>query len=259
MSKSKKQKKQPYIQVSNVNFKYGDNTVLEGITFDVKKGEYLGVIGPNGGGKTTLLKVMLGLLEPHTGTVKIEGEKVQDMKNRAIIGYVPQRVSQMANDFPATVEEIVASGRTPRIGLFNHRTPHDRKKIEWAMDVAEVTSFRKKLISELSGGQRQRVFIARALAGEPEILFLDEPTVAIDYALSKKFYAFMADLNKKLGITILFVSHDIDCVAKEVSSVICVHKTLVCHTSPKDLMKNGHLEKLYGRDVAAIHHHHDHA
>lgn len=261
MSANKEAKKDaaPYIEVSNVNFRYGDNTVLKDITFNVKKGEYLGIIGPNGGGKTTLLKIMLGVLQPLTGTVKIGGQKINELKDRTFIGYVPQRVSQIASEFPATVEEIVTSGRTPRVGLLNHLMPYDKEKIEWAMDVAEVTPFRKKLIGELSGGQRQRVFIARALASEPEVLFLDEPTVAIDYALSEKFYAFMSQLNKKHGITILFVSHDIECVSKEVSSVICVHKTLVCHSAPKDLLKKGHLEKLYGQEMTTIHHHHDHA
>lgn len=249
----------PCIEISNVNYKYGQNVVLEDISFNVKKGEYLGIIGPNGGGKTTLIKILLGLLQPQSGTVKIHGEKVQEIKDRSFIGYVPQKASQTATEFPATVEEIIASGRTPLIGLFNHPTSHDREKVDWAMEVADVLSLRKKLVGELSGGQRQRVFIARALAGEPEILFLDEPTVAIDATTSEKFYSFIGDINKKLGITILFVSHDIECIAREVSSVLCVNKTLVCHTSPKDLLKKRHIEKLYGQKLTTIHHHHTHA
>lgn len=258
MPKKHESKHNPCIEVSNVNFKYGQNTVLEDISFDIKKGEYLGIIGPNGGGKTTLLNIILGLLQPQSGTVKIHGEKVQNIKDRSFIGYVPQRASQIATDFPATVEEIVSSGRTSHVGLFNHLTHHDREKIEWAMEVAEVLPLRKKLVGELSGGQRQRVFIARALAGEPEILFLDEPTVAIDATISQKFYEFMAELNEKYGITILFVSHDIECVAHEVSSVLCVNKTLVCHAKPTDLLKKGHIEKLYGEKLTSIHHHHNH-
>ena len=177
----------PCIEVSGVHFKYGDITVLENISFTVKKGEYVGIIGPNGGGKTTLLKVILGLLKPSKGTIKIHGQKVDELRDRSFIGYVPQRASQSNTDFPATVEEIVASGRTPRTGFLNHFTAHDREKIDEAMKIADVTGFKDKLIGELSGGQRQRVYIARALAGDPEILFLDEPTVAIDVTQSNKF------------------------------------------------------------------------
>lgn len=229
---------------------------MENISFQVKKGEYMGIIGPNGGGKTTLMKLLLGLLKPSTGIIKIHGTKIEELKDRSFIGYVPQRASQSATDFPATVQEIVTSGRTARAGILNHFTPLDYEKIEWAMEVADVTKLREQLVGELSGGQRQRVFIARALAGEPEMLFLDEPTIAIDAPLSSKFYTFLRQINKKYGITILFVSHDIECVEKEVSSVLCVNKTLVCHASPKNLLKKGHLEKLYGREIGPIHHHH---
>lgn len=251
-----KDKHNPCIELSGVNFRYGENVVLEDVSFQVKKGEYLGIIGPNGGGKTTLLKVILGLLKPRKGTIKIHGQKVDELKDKSFIGYVPQRASQTGTDFPATVQEIVSSGRTARAGIFNHLTTLDKEKIDWAMELADITAIKDKLIGELSGGQRQRVFMARALAGEPEMLFLDEPTIAIDVAQSNKFYAFLGELNRKYGITILFVSHDIDCVAKEVSSVLCVNKTLVCHTSPKELLQEGHLEKLYGTKFAPVHHHH---
>ncbi|MCA9373847.1 MAG: metal ABC transporter ATP-binding protein [Candidatus Gracilibacteria bacterium] len=256
--KSSNSKNKPCIEVSGVHFKYGDIAVLEDISFTVNEGEYIGIIGPNGGGKTTLLKLILGLLKPTKGTIKIHGQKVEELKDRSFIGYVPQRASQANTDFPATVEEIVSSGRTPKAGFLNHFTAHDREKIDWAMEIADVTSFKNKLIGELSGGQRQRVYIARALAGDPEILFLDEPTVAIDVTQSNKFYEFLREINKKMGITIMFISHDIECVAKEVSSVLCVNKHLVCHTSTKDLYTKGHLEKLYGKKITPVHHHHHH-
>ncbi len=246
----------PLITVQNVSFSYQGNPVLEDISLTITKGDYVGIIGPNGGGKTTLLKIILGLLKSNTGTVTIEGQDIHSMKNRWKLGYVPQRSSQNIVHFPATVEEIVATGRTARQGLLHHSTQKDIDKITWAMEVTNVIGFRKQLVTQLSGGERQRVFIARALAGEPEILLLDEPTVAIDVASSQKFYAFLGELNRNLHLTILFVSHDIDCVAREVSSVICLNRRLVCQGKPQDFLKEEYLEKLYGKKIKFIYHGH---
>lgn len=259
-NKSACEKKKPskVIEVRDLNFGFGGERVLENISFDIGEGEYLGIVGPNGAGKTTLLKILLGLKKPQKGTVKIFGEDVAKIKNRSIIGYVAQKSAQIASEFPATVEEIVSSGRTARIGLFRKAKAEDRQKIEEAMKLTEVYALRRRLISELSGGQKQRVFIARALAAEPKILFLDEPTVAVDVALSRKFYELLNKLNKELGITILFVSHDLDVIAREVNSVLCLKRTLVCHGSPADFMTRENLEKLYGPNYKIIvHHKHD--
>lgn len=245
------------ISVSDVRFSYNGSSILENITFTVKTGEYLGIIGPNGGGKTTLLKIILGLITPTAGVVKIFGQDVREFKEKYLIGYVPQRVSHIGL-FPATVEEIVASGRTPRIGLFKSLHSDDRKAITAAMEVADVKTIRNKLIGSLSGGERQRVFIARALAGNPKILILDEPAVGVDVATQQSFYAFLQNLNKELGITILFVSHDIDVVADEVQCVLCLNRGLVCHGSPKQSFTAQNLEKLYGRHIKVIHHGHHH-
>lgn len=247
---------QPLIIVKNVSFAYQNTFVLEDISVEILKGDYVGVIGPNGGGKTTFLKIILGLLTPDTGTVLIEGRNIQTLQERWKLGYVPQRSSQSIVHFPATVEEIVATGRTPRLGLFRRFSKEDKEKIIWAMEVADVINFRKQLVTQLSGGERQRVFIARALAGEPEILLLDEPTVAIDVASSQKFYAFLGDLNRKLKLTILFVSHDIDCVAREVNSVICLNRRLVYQGKPQEFLKEEYLEKLYGKKIKFVYHGH---
>jgi len=242
------------IEANNVSFKYNHSYVLEKISFTIKQGEYLGIVGPNGAGKTTLLKILLGLIKPDTGTVKIYGQNINKLKDRSLIGYVAQKSTQIASEFPATVEEIVTSGRTARAGLFKQFNKADQEKIEWAMKTTEVFELRKELISTLSGGQKQRVFIARALAAEPKILFLDEPTIAVDVALSQKFYELLHKLNEAYGITILFVSHDLDVIAKEVGSVLCLKRTLVCHGSPQDFMKKENLEKLYGPKYKLIAH-----
>ena len=245
------------IEAKDISFRYGQVPVLENVSFKVHKGDYLGIIGPNGGGKTTLLKIMLGLLKPQSGTVTYHHKNVNGLKDRTFFGYVPQRLSQSAAQFPATVEEIVRGGRTAKVGMLRKLTGEDFKKVEWAMEIADVITLRHQLIGNLSGGQRQKVFIARALAGEPHILFLDEPTVAVDVVSSQKFYAFLGELNKKMGLTIIFVSHDIDCVAQEVNSVLCLNRTLICHGSPKDFMKEEYMEKLYGKKIKFIMHGHE--
>lgn len=244
------------IEIKDLSFSYHGDPVLEDLNFSVKDGEYLGVIGPNGGGKTTLIKIILGLLEPSTGTVKIFGKDISEFKEKALIGYVPQRISQEISQFPATVEEVAASGRTARMGIWKRFHKNDLDVIEKAMEIADVAKYKTRLVGELSGGERQRVFIARALAGEPRILILDEPSAGIDLAAQEKFYTFVEKLNRDFGITIIFVSHDIDVVAHEVKCLLCLNKNLVCHGTPKEFITEEYLEKLYGKKVKFILHGH---
>jgi len=234
------------LEVENVSFQYDGNFILENITFSVENGDYLGIIGPNGGGKTTLLKIILGLLKPLSGTVKT--------LTLHHIGYVPQRIAMGDFHFPATVEEIVASGRTARRGLLKWFNQEDKMAIEKAMEIIEITKYRNRLISQLSGGEQQKVFIARALAGEPKILILDEPTIGVDITSQEKFYAFLQKINQDLGLTIIFVSHDIDVVAHQAKSVLCLNHKLVCHGSPRQFMKKEYLEELYGKKAKFILH-----
>ena len=244
----------PIIEVTNLRYTVNGATVLEDITFQVNSGEYLGIIGPNGGGKTTLLKLMLGLIKPNHGTIKIMGHNIHTLKNRSLIGYVPQRAAQVEFSFPATVTEVVQSGRTARLGVLKNLAAADHQAIDKAMEIADVSKIKSKLIQNLSGGERQRVFIARALAGEPKVIFLDEPTSGVDVSSQDKFYKFLASLNKDLGLTVVFVSHDLDAVANEVSSVLCLNKRLVCHGPPRDYIKEEFLKKLYGSDIKLILH-----
>jgi len=244
------------IEVGDVNFHYNGNPVLEHVSFSVKSGEYLGIIGPNGGGKTTLLKIILGLLRPDSGVVKIFGQKSDELEKRYRIGYVPQKASQAEFYFPATVEEIVRSGRTARAGLFRRYKEEDYKAVEKAMKIAGIAEKSGCLISKLSGGERQRVFIARTLAGEPKILILDEPAVGVDIASQEKFYAFLSYLNRELGITIIFVSHDVGVIADEVNTVLCLNHRLICHGSPERFIKEEFLEEVYGKKVTSVFHRH---
>ncbi len=245
---------EPYIELDNVNFKYGQDSVLENVSFVVRKGEYLGIIGPNGGGKTTLLRIILGLLHPTDGTVKLFGKDLHHFKEKYRIGYVPQRSTQADKGFPATVFEVVRSGRVPRLGFFQGFKKKDIDAVEDAMEVAGITRYRDTLVDNLSGGERQRVFIARALSGKPDVLVLDEPTVGVDIGAQKKFYEFLASLNRDHNLTIIFVSHDVDVIAKEVGTVLCLNKNLVCHGFPEDSLNEHILKRLYGDSAEKVNH-----
>lgn len=244
------------LELKNISYKYNGNPVLENISFVVQKGDYLGVIGPNGGGKTTLIKIILGLLKPDTGHIHLFGKNINNFRDRWQIGYVPQKSSQTGLFFPATVEEIVKSGRIARIGLFKKFSTEDYAAVAKAMEITTITQYKNRLVSHLSGGERQKIFIARALAGEPKILILDEPTVAVDVAAQEKFYNFLSDLNKRLGLTIIFVTHDIDVITREAKTILCLNRNLVCHGCPGDFTIDEYLEKLYGKKVKHITHEH---
>ena len=248
--------KEVCIKLEDVNYNYNDHPILENISFAANSGEYLGIIGPNGGGKTTLIRIMLGLLKPTTGTVRIFGQEINHFKARYKLGYVPQRAAHEEFYFPASVDEVVRSGRTAKMGLFRRYSQEDHAAIRQAMDIAEISKLKDRLIGELSGGERQRVFIARALAGEPGILILDEPVVGVDIASKDRFYAFLKHLNEEERITIIFISHDVGAIAHEVNNVLCLNRRLICHGSPRDYIKEDFLEQVYGRKVTPIFHNH---
>ncbi len=245
------------INVEHVSFWYGQESALDDVTFGVSRGDYLGIIGPNGGGKTTLLKIMLGLLKPASGSVKVFGQDIHRLKGeRAHIGYVPQRASQVDVNFPATVEEIVSSGRTARVGLFHRLGAADHAAVDRAISIAGMERYRHTLINELSGGERQRAFIARALAGEPQVIILDEPSVGVDVSAQEQFFGFLATLNHEHGLTIVLVSHDIDVVTNEVHSLLALNRRVICHGPAKDLLKENYLKELYGGKVNFAFHGH---
>ena len=225
------------IEVKDVSFSYGNEEVLKDITFEVHKGDYLGVTGPNGAGKTTLFKIILGILEPKNGSVKLFGQDIKHFKDWSKIGYVPQKATNFDSNFPATVKEVVAMARFAKRGLLHRTTKEDGKVIEKSLKQVDMWDYKDRLIGDLSGGQQQRVFIARALAGQPEIIFLDEPTTGVDKKSQDDFYNILRELNKDLDLTLVLVTHDIERITKEAMHIICVDHTLVCHTSPEEFLK----------------------
>jgi zinc transport system ATP-binding protein len=244
------------IEVENLNFSFDKNIVIEDVSFKITEGQYTGLIGPNGGGKTTLVKIILGLLTPSSGSVRLFGGPAAEFRMRSLIGYVPQNAAQAEFYFPATAHEIVRSGRTARVGLFRRFTKADNLAIDEAMETAGVLHLKDRLIGKLSGGQRQRVFIARALAGDPQALILDEPAVGVDSASKERFYGFLRELNKNAGITILFVTHDLGVIAREAESVLCLNRTLLCHGNPGAFSEARLIEIGYGGNVTPVVHGH---
>lgn len=245
----------PQIEVEKLNFAHGQNLVLQDVSFKLEQGDYAGLVGPNGGGKSTLLKILVGLLKPQSGNVSIEGVPVGKFKNKSKIGYVPQRIAQDSQAFPATVYEIVESGLSPQNirGLFGQKK---NQTIKQAMQIAGIQSLKDRLINSLSGGQKQRAYVARALVTDPSILILDEPFVGIDVAAQKGFYAFLKQLNQTRGLTVIFASHDINVITQEVKSILCLNKGLLCLDSPAQLHEPNVIETLYGKKVNHLHHSH---
>ena len=214
------------IELNKVNFRYdSDKSVLDQINLSVKQGEFVGLVGPNGGGKTTLLKLILGLEKPKSGTIKIFGLPVERLKNKQKIAYVSQKSNAFQRGFPATVEEVVEMGLTASLGLFKRMNKQHKHAVHEALKKVGMENYAKENIGNLSGGQQQRVFIARALISQPELLILDEPTVGVDQKNVVTFFSLLNQLNKQ-GITLLLVSHDLQTFAKHVSNLYYVNKTI---------------------------------
>lgn len=220
------------VEVKDVTFEYTNGVeILKNINLDIHYGDYLGIIGPNGGGKSTLVKLILGLLPLQNGTIKVNCKK---------IAYVGQRVTNFDQKFPASVFDVVSMGRYSQNGLFKGLTKEDKKIVEESIEKVGMQDYRNRLIGNLSGGQQQKVFIARALAQKPDMIFLDEPTSGVDKESQATFYKILKDLNHNLGITLVMVSHDVDVITKEVTEIAAVNKSLVFYGLSKDFIKEEH-------------------
>ena len=235
------------VALRNVWVEQGDMPILEDISLTIKKGDFLGVIGPNGGGKSTLLKVILGLVEPVQGEVKVWGKPPEESAH--LIGYVPQH-SLFDPDFPITVEDVVLMGRLSRHRLLRRFSAEDRRKALDALDMVGITDLRNRPVGHLSGGEQQRTFIARALVRNPSLLLLDEALSSIDPATQTELYDLLSQLNKH--ITIVMVSHDLSAISTHVDKVACLNRRLYYHGS-KEIPPEG-IEATYGCPVQLLAH-----
>jgi ABC-type Mn2+/Zn2+ transport system ATPase subunit len=227
--------------------------VLDRVSMTVDKGEFVAVIGPNGAGKTTLLKVILGLTEADSGEVRVFGRPPRSLgASRSRIGYVPQ-IFAIDLRFPVTVFEVVLMGTYGRVGVGRRPGAAERDAARAALERVGIAELADRPIGRLSSGQRQRAFIARALANNPELLMLDEPTTGVDVATTGTLYTLLRGL-KEDGVTIVLVSHDIGVVAAYVDYVACLNISLVAHCRPDEVECTDALRAMYGCDVAYLHH-----
>jgi len=249
----------PIFDVKNLNFTIRDQNILSDISLEIYSSEYIAIIGPNGGGKTTLIRILLGLDKPTSGSIKIFGKNIKDFKEWHKIGYVPQRATLVDANFPGTVQDIVNMGRTSKRGLFAKESIEDINSVIDAMKKMDVYKLKDKMVGTLSGGQRQRVMIARALSSKPEILILDEPNTGVDMASQKRFYSLLQQLNSQEKITIVFITHDIGVIADDIARLFTINQKAIICNDPKKVMSCEDMSKLYGIDAHLIHNHrHEH-
>jgi zinc transport system ATP-binding protein len=240
----------PLIEIDDLSFRFDDGPmVLEDVNLRIEAGDFASIIGPNGGGKTTLVRLMVGLLTPTTGRIRIFGKLPE--KARPRIGYMPQH-AMMDPRFPVRAVDVVMMGRLGRGFRIGAYGAADRRAAEAALDTAGLSEAADRPFSDLSGGQRQRVLLARALITEPELLLLDEPAANLDQKVEQDFFDLLQELNQRL--TIVLVSHDLGFVAGFVRTVICVHRQVDVH--PTSSLDGRRIAEIYGGEVRMVQHQH---
>jgi len=239
----------PVVEISGLTYAYNSAPVLENVNVRIDPLEFVSVVGPNGGGKTTLLKLIIGLLKPKRGSIRVFGRPPGEA--RRLIGYVSQQFN-FDMLFPIRVIDVVLMGRLSGSMRSGHYTRADREAADRALEEGNLTEFRYRHFSELSGGQRQRVLIARALATEPDLLLLDEPTAHVDMHAQEELLDFLHQLNARLAI--IMVTHDVAFVSSHVKSVLCVNRTIVKH--PPREITGEMISNLYGGYVRYVRHDH---
>jgi zinc transport system ATP-binding protein len=251
--KRKKVANEPAVKIRDMSFSYGEVVALENVDVDIAPREFAAVIGPNGGGKTTLVRLIMGLLEPQRGSIHVFGQAPWSARRR--FGYVPQH-PRLDYEFPITVINVALMGR---LGLGRNVGPYrsaDYEVTERALQVVSCRDLRNRPFASLSSGQRQRVLIARAVASEPDILILDEPTANLDPSVQDDLYDLLHKLNEQM--TVIMVSHDVGFVSKHVHNVVCVNRQVVLHSA--SAIKGDVISTLYGGIGVHLvdHEHHSH-
>jgi zinc transport system ATP-binding protein len=225
----------PIVSISALDFAYREQLVLKQIELDVPEGSTLGVIGPNGGGKTTLVRLLTGLLQPTRGSIRVDGTSPCDARKRGdVVGYLPQNPSVPAR-FPLSLRKLVQLGLAGKTGVLRRYAADDLRFVEQLIERMALKGLADTPIGELSGGQLQRALIARALAPRPKLLVLDEPTTGIDQLGQQQFIELMGALKNELNLTIVLVSHDLRAVSAMADRVACLNVTLHYHDTPQHL------------------------
>jgi len=233
------------IELEDVWVSLAGQTVLESITFSLRQGMFLGVVGPNGAGKTTLLRVMLGILRPDRGKARVMGMTPGELRHELHhIGYMPQQVL-FDPTFPTSVFDVVMMGRTCCIGPLRFARKADREAVQESIGIVGLEGLEKRPIGELSGGEQKRAFLARALCRETRILLLDEPTSGLDLPAQEQFMQLLVDLKDRLGLSVVFVSHDVKVLARFADEMVCINRTMHLHGRPEEVMGSERLKEAY--------------
>jgi zinc transport system ATP-binding protein len=246
----------PPIRVENLEVRRAGAVVIEKAAFTIEKGDFVGIVGPNGGGKTTLVQAMLGLLPRTKGEIWMYGVRLHEFRDWEKVGYISQDATNFDEKFPLTVRELVGIGLVSGKNTGRPLRAADWKRVDEELQFMGIDDVAAKRVGELSGGQRQRVVVARALVRKPDLLVLDEPERGMDATSLERFYGKLSELHRERGVTVMVVSHDLSTVFCRMSRVLCVNK--VVYSSGVD----GHteedvLKKVYGEHFNIVYHRHE--
>ena len=239
------------VDISRLDFNYGNTPALKQVSIQIERGSTIGLIGPNGGGKTTLVKLLIGLLEPASGSITIDGRTPRQAVRLAnVIGYLPQNPAR-PDRFPLNVRQAVRLGLAGKTGICRWYSAEDLAFVEFLLEKTEIKDLADRPIGQVSGGQLQRVFIARALSVKPKILLLDEPTTGVDRRNQQRFIEFLQELKKDLGLTVIMVTHDLRAVSAIADRIACLNLTLHYHDVP-ERMPADLLYRMFACDLQVI-------
>ncbi|HRE40666.1 MAG TPA: metal ABC transporter ATP-binding protein [Ignavibacteria bacterium] len=236
------------IKVKNLTVTYNRKPAIKGVNLTINNGKIIGIIGPNGAGKSTLIKGILGFLPIDTGEVKILGKNVSEVLKK--ISYIPQK-EQFDWDFPISVYDVVVMGRYPYLSLFGHPSQNDKSIVLNSLEKVEMIKYKDTQIRNLSGGQQQRIFLARALAQQSDIYFMDEPFVGVDAKTEKAIFELIVEL-KKEGKTILIVHHDLSRIKEYFDEIILINQTLIAYGETEKVFTRENIEKTYSGQLTIL-------
>jgi zinc transport system ATP-binding protein len=242
------------LEIRNLYVERSNDLVIENANFTINKGDYVGIVGPNGGGKTTLILAILGILPKQRGTIRLLGEEIDSFSDWNKVAYVSQDATNFDPSFPLTVKELVSLGRLSRSNIGRRLKKEDWEAVENALNSMDISEIANKRIGQLSGGQKQRVFVAKALVRDPEMILLDEPVTGVDATTQEKFYQRLCDLNTNSGLTVLIATHDLTAVFCKMSKVMCVNRTVNVAEITEDLEPDKCLKNAYGDHFHLVYH-----
>jgi zinc transport system ATP-binding protein len=247
----------PVVEVASLSVERGRDLVLEGVDLGINAGDYIGIVGPNGGGKTTLLLALLGMLPIRSGSIRLFGRDIGEFSEWSRLAFVSQTATDFDPAFPLTVRELVGLGRVNGKNMGRRLGKEDWDKVDETLEFMGISDLSGRRIGHLSGGQKQRMFVAKALVRDPDIIFLDEPVTGVDATAQERFYQKLSDLNTDRGTTILIVSHDLSTVFCRMSHVMCVHRVVDFAAITPGFEPDAMLKRAYGEHFHFVFHEHE--